>query len=132
MWFGLQPEATVQERDNSNNSRQRSTCQEIANGSVTVNANNYSYYGFTILPGARDASVEGHFSAVGGSGNDIEVYVFSEDDFANWKNHHQSRVFYQSGKVTQGHINAQLGSAPGTYYLVLNNQFSLLAPKPCN
>lgn len=102
---------------------------DIANGSVPVNANSYYYYRFAVMPGSSDATVQGHFSAEGGSGNDIEVYLFSEDDFANWKNGHRSKVYYQSGKATRGSINARLGSTPGSYYLVLDNRFSLLSSK---
>ena len=39
-----------------------------------------------------------------------------------------SLVDFNSGKVTQNTINALL-PGPGTYYLVCNNRFGLLAPK---
>jgi len=47
--------------------------------------------------------------------------------FENWKNHHSASTYYNSGKVTVGTIDAQLGS--GTYFLVFDNTFSLLSNK---
>jgi hypothetical protein len=90
-----------------------------------VNAGTYYYFGFTV-DGA--ALVAGRFEANGGSGNDIEAFITDADNFENWKNGHQSRVNYQSGRATVGNIELAT-SRPGTYYLVFNNRFSLLSNK---
>ncbi len=100
----------------------------IAGGSFTVEASHYSYYRFTVPQDATDIVVNGHFSVSGGSGNDIEVYLISENDFVNWQNNHQAKTYYNSHKVTQDDINVRL-SNPGTYYLVFNNNFSLFSSK---
>jgi hypothetical protein len=73
--------------------------------------------------------VEGTFSATGGAGNDVEAYIFSNDDFVNWQNRHRVRTFYNSGRVTQGTLEVTLPPIAGTYYLVFNNNFSLLSAK---
>ena len=106
----------------------RSRIEQIANTPVTVNANGYYQYAFQVPPGARDAIIQGHISAAGGSGNDIEVYIFSKDNFENWRNGQQSRPSYRSGRVNRSAINPRL-PADGVYYLVLNNQFSLVSAK---
>jgi len=54
-------------------------------------------------------------------------FLFSTSTFENWKNHHSATTYYNSGKVTVGTIDAQLGS--GTYFLVFDNTFSLLSNK---
>lgn len=73
------------------------------------------------------ASLSGDFRAEGGSGNDIQVLVMDEDNYINWKNGHEARVYYDSGKITIGKIDLTL--APGKYYLVFSNRFALLFGK---
>lgn len=101
----------------------------IGNGSAAVAALNCVYYELPVPDGANNVKVQGHFTAAGGTGNDIEVMILSEDDFTNWQNGHESKAFYQSGKTTVGDISAILPNSAGTYYLVLNNKFSLLTSK---
>lgn len=85
-------------------------------------------YRFTIPAGATDAVLQGHFAATGGARNDIEVWVMNDDTFVNWQNRHSVTPIYSSGRVTQGTLNVPLPES-GTYYLVFNNQFSLISPK---
>jgi zinc-ribbon domain len=100
----------------------------LQNTAMTVKAGGYEYQRFTVTPGSTNVFVDGHFSATGGLGNDIEVFVLSEDGFANFKNGHQAQTYFNSGKVTQNGIDAVLPGG-GTYYLVFNNGYSLLTPK---
>jgi hypothetical protein len=86
-------------------------------------------YRFAIPAGAREATLQGHFTATGGSGNDIEVWVMNDDGFANWQNKHLVTPIYNSGKVTQGTVNVSLSDDAGTYYLIFNNRYSLISPK---
>jgi hypothetical protein len=102
--------------------------QTIVDGALTVAALGSTYYPITVPADATTVSVDGHFTATGGLGNDIEVYVLTEDNFVNFKNGHPSPTLYNSGKVTQDSINVTLPST-GNYYLVFNNNFSLLTPK---
>jgi predicted nucleic acid-binding Zn ribbon protein len=102
--------------------------ETIANAAITVGAGSFNYYKFVVPATAAQASVDGHFSATGGFGNDIQVFVVNEDSFVNFQNGHPSDAYFNSGKVTQNTINALL-PGPGTYYLVCNNRFGLLAPK---
>jgi hypothetical protein len=82
------------------------------------------------VPQNADAvRVEGTFIASGGAGNDVEAYIFSNDDFVNWQNRHPVRTFYNSGRVTQGTLDVTLPAIAGRYYLVFNNNFSLLSAK---
>lgn len=102
--------------------------QTIVDGALTVAARGSTYYPITVPADATAVSVDGHFTATGGIGNDIEVYVLTEDNFVNFKNGHPSPTLYNSGKVTQDSISVTL-PASGNYYLVFNNNFSLLTPK---
>ncbi len=102
---------------------------ETFNKSITVPALNFFYVPLPLPDGSRNVRLQGHFSATGGIGNDIEVYLLSEDEFANWKNRHLVNAIYSSGRVTQASPDVNVPSAAGTYYLVFNNRYSLLAPK---
>lgn len=72
-------------------------------------------------------NLQGRFQAQGGSGNDIEVYLLSADGFTNYKNGHSTSTYYNSGRVTVGSFSVNL--AAGRYYLVVNNNFSLVTNK---
>ena len=100
----------------------------MSEGAFTVPAGAYHYVKFTAPAGATNVKLQGHFTATGGSGNDIEVWLVTEDGFTNWQNGHAATTFYNSGRVTQDALNASLPGT-GTYYLVFNNKFSFLSPK---
>ena len=94
----------------------------------TIRPANAIYFTITIPNNATNISVTGRFEASGGSGNEVEVYIFDQDGFINWENGHQVHAIFASGRMTQGDIDASI-PAPGTYYLVYSNKFSLIANK---
>ena len=98
----------------------------IVKGIVTTNGGSYQYYQFSIPTGVT-ATVSGNFKASGGFGNDIYLYIFTQNDFINWQNHHQASTYYNSGKLTVGTISTTLSS--GTYYLVYDNSFDIFPQK---
>ncbi len=100
----------------------------ITNGAAAIPAGSYSWYTFGVPVGASTVAVNGHFSATGGTGNDIQCYILDDDGLVNFKNGHPATAYFNSGKVTQAKIGAVLVT-PGTYYLVLDNRFSLFTPK---
>jgi len=95
---------------------------------ITVKAGGYYDQPFTVTN--QNATVSGSFSAAGGSGNDIEVYIMTDMDLTNWANGHQSQSYYQSGRVTVGNISASLSS--GNYHLVFSNKWSIISSKNVN
>ena len=101
---------------------------KIATGQILVRAGGYVQYRITITPEMSDASISGSFNASGGGGNDIEAVIADETNYTNWINGHQAQVFWQTGgRATTGMIAASL--APGTYYLVFSNRFSMFTEK---
>ena len=86
------------------------------------------WYTFVVPPGANTIAVNGHFTATGGTGNNIVCYILDADGFVNFKNGHPTNTYFNSGKVTKAKIGGVLGT-PGTYYLILDNRFSALTPK---
>jgi predicted nucleic acid-binding Zn ribbon protein len=101
----------------------------IGTGAMTISAANATYFTMAVPAGATNVRVQGHFSATGGTGNDIEIYLLDQDQFTNWQNGHATPTYYNSGKVTVGDMNTVLPNDAGTYYLVFNNKFSLITPK---
>jgi hypothetical protein len=101
----------------------------VKNPDLHINALNFAYFKLDVPAGATGVNLHGNFTASGGLTNDVEVFVLSADDFVNWQNRHEAKTFYNSGKVTVGTINVNLPAAAGTYYLVFNNRFAILAPK---
>lgn len=101
----------------------------LSNAEFALSAAQYRYIRFEVPQNAGTVRVEGRFSASGGAGNDVEAYIFANDDFVNWQNRHRVRTFYNSGRVTQGTLEVTLPPIAGTYYLVFNNNFSLLSAK---
>lgn len=99
------------------------------NKALTIPALNFYFVPFALPDGSSNVKLQGHFAATGGSGNDIEAYVLTEDEFTNWKNGHPTKTIYNSGRVTQDSPNLVLPTTSGTYYLIFNNKFSLLTPK---
>ncbi len=93
----------------------------------TVEASQYRYFPFRVPSETRSLQVAGRFRAQGGSGNDIQVLLLDEDGFENYKNGHGTGTYYNSGRVTVGRVNVRL--APGQYYLVFNNSYSLVTNK---
>ena len=56
--------------------------------------------------------------------NAIEVYVLSESSFAVWQTGYATSSVFESGRIPQGKIAADLPPGPGVYYLVFSNKFS--------
>jgi len=103
--------------------------QVLDNSALTVDPVEYAFFDLVVPAGATGVHLQGNFTASGGSGNDTEAHVFSDTDFANWKNGHESKTYYSSGRVTVGNFNVDLPDGAGTYDLVFDNRFSLLSKK---
>lgn len=104
----------------------------IVNGMITVSADSYNYYQFSLPQGATNVHLQGSFYAAGGSGNDIEVIVLDPTGFINWRNGHTVNCYYSSGQLTTSSFDVILPSGAGNYYLVYSNTFSLFSQKNVN
>jgi hypothetical protein len=115
----------------------------------TVAARSFRYYQFDAPEGSKNVALVGHFasSAVSNSnsnlgsgaadkaqdfGGNIEVFVMSESEFANWQKGSTSALVYESGRVSQGKLQQNLPAGAGTYYVVFSNRFDPGASKSVN
>jgi len=101
--------------------------EKILSGQIAVKSGGYVQYRIRIAPDVRDARLSGQITVTGGSGNDIQVVLGNEEEFANWINGHEARLYYSTGQKTADHFDLRL--APGVYILAFNNKFSLLSDK---
>ena len=113
--------------------------QAILDTPFTVSAHNFRYYKFALPEGSMNVSIVGDFSAAADKSadkksgakakgdvddNDIEVFVLSESAFAVWQNGYAASSVYESGKTTQGKVEAELPAGAGIYYLIFSNKSS--------
>lgn len=109
----------------------------VVDSPFSVTAHNFRYYKFVLPQGSRNVSIVGEFSAAAEgtakseatADNDIEVYVLSEAALPVWQNGYATASVYQSGKVQQARIQADLPTGAGVYYLVFSNKFAPKSPK---
>jgi zinc-ribbon domain len=103
--------------------------QNIADTPLLVNPRGYSYYKFTVPPGAVKVLISGQFDATGASENTVEASLLTDSALVLWRNGYSTGKYYESGRVTQGTINTELPSGAGVYYLLFDNRFSPKASK---
>lgn len=120
--------------------------QTILETPFSVTARNFRYYKFDLPEGSTNVSIVGQFTASttekkAGSAKpnpgetedtDVEVYVLSEPAFAVWQNGYATSSVYESGRVSQGTVQADLPAGAGVYYLIFSNKFSPKAAKSVN
>ncbi len=113
-----------------------------------VGEHSFRRYKFDLPEGSTHVTIMGQFSSSsvttgkdknnkgkGGDGeidNNIEVYVMSEPAFAVWQNGYATSSVYESGRVTQGTLQAELPAGAGIYYLIFSNKFSTNTAKNVN
>jgi len=84
----------------------------------------------------HNITLSGSFTASGGSGNDIKVFVLSQADFTNWQNGGSYSALYSSGQITTATFNVSLPT-PSVgqtidYHVVYSNTFSWISTKQVN
>ncbi len=120
--------------------------QPILGTPFSVSAHSFRYYKFSLPEGSLNVAIVGQFSASGDgrnaqhkdktkdadADNNIEVFVLSEPAFAVWQNGYAASAVYESGRVSQGTVQADLPAGAGIYYLVFSNKFSAKMAKNVN
>jgi len=103
--------------------------QNVLGDSFVVEPGKYKAFTVAVTAAMKSPLVEGHFTASGGSGFDIEVLVLEQSQYLNWQNGHKFDAAYNSGRVTAGKLQVQLPQEPGTYYVIFSNRFSYITNK---
>jgi hypothetical protein len=101
---------------------------KVLSGNLVVEASQIKWFNFTVPPNGTNGRVAGTFQVFGGAGNDVQVIITDAIEYENWKNNHQTRVLYNSERVTNGTISLQ-NLPPGDYVLAFDNRFSIISRK---
>ena len=95
---------------------------------VSIGPQRSQDYAF-FLDSAADCAVHGRVEVLsGGTNKDVEVYLFTADDYTNWRNNHPVNALFHSGRQTVTTLNTGVTQA-GEYHLVVTNYFSPLSGK---
>jgi ribosomal protein L40E len=124
--------------------------QAILDTPFSVGPHTFRYYKFSLPEGSVNVAAVGQFTSAEDSSNargrkasdkkdkekdkdkdadNIEVYVLTEAAFTVWQNGYATSSVYESGRVAQGTVQADVPAGAGIYYLVFNNKFSPNTPK---
>ncbi len=127
--------------------------QTVLQTPFSVSAHTFRYYKFSLPPGSLNVAIIGQFSASSDTSKNhsdrknadkdnadkdkdadtnIEVYVLSEPAFTVWQNGYATSSVYESGRVSEGTMQAELPPGAGIYYLVFSNKFAPKAAKNVN
>jgi predicted nucleic acid-binding Zn ribbon protein len=100
-------------------------------GFTSVPAKQLTWKCFSIAASQEDPKVIGRFQAAGGSGNDIQMVVASEDEFTSWRTIHSGTLLYDSGKMTATGVEVPM-PGQGRYCAGFSNAFSGFSAKSVN
>lgn len=92
---------------------------------IKIDARSWQARRFNVEPGR--ALISGHVLATGGSGNDIEVLILRESQFANFAQGSAGEAIFRSAKTHR--TDLYIPMTEGSYYIVFDNRFSLLSSK---
>jgi len=102
--------------------------EDIVRGTVTVNAGSYVYYQFTVHSRAFNIYVVVSWFISGGGGNDVMIYIMDSTNFINWQNGRSASAIISSWQVPRPIMGSALPPG-GTYFLVIDNSFSITSQK---
>ncbi len=119
----------------------------ILDSTFSVGPHTFRYYKFALPEGSLNVAVVGQFSSTADlqnsgthktpvvdkkgtdSDNNIEVNILTESAFTVWQNGYATSALYESGRVAEGAVQADVPAGAGIYYLVFNNKSSPKTPK---
>lgn len=118
----------------------------ILDSAFSVGPHTFRYYKFALPEGSVNVAVVGQFKSAADSqsssnrkdkakdtnkdtDNSIEVAVLTEPAFTVWQNGYATSSLYESGKVAEGTVQADVPAGAGIYYLVFSNKSAPKAPK---
>jgi hypothetical protein len=120
--------------------------QAIIDTPFSVSPHNFRYYKFSLPDGSTNVAIVGDFTASPEMDphksatqtrdqaieTGIEVSVLSESAFAIWQKGSNTSSVFESGRVPQGKLHADLPAGAGVYYLVFSNKFDPNTAKRVN
>jgi len=111
----------------------------ILEAPFSVGPHTFRYYKFALPEGSVNVAVVGQFTSAADNSNvsnrrdttkekkedidnNIEVYVLTDSEFTVWQNGYATSALYESGKVAEGNVQADVPAGAGIYYLIFSNK----------
>jgi predicted nucleic acid-binding Zn ribbon protein len=122
----------------------------ILDSSFSVGSHSFRYYKFALPEGSVNVGVVGEFTCTQeglrsnnrkdkgdkstidrekNNDSSIEVFVLTDSAFTIWQNGYATSSLYESGKVAEGTVQAEIPAGAGIYYLVFSNKAAPKTPK---
>jgi hypothetical protein len=123
----------------------------ILDEAFSVGPHTFRYYKFALPEGSVNVAVVGQFTSAADNSNagnrrdtakakdkekekeqidsNIEVYVLTDSAFTVWQNGYATSSLYESGRVHEGSVLADVPAGAGICYLVFSNKSSPKTPK---
>jgi hypothetical protein len=120
----------------------------ILDAPFSVGPHTFRYYKFALPEGSVNVAIVGQFTSDDSNAgnrrdtpkaksnkakedidNNIEVYVLTDSAFTVWQNGYATSSLYESGKVAEGTVQADVPAGAGIYYLVFSNKSSPKTPR---
>jgi ketosteroid isomerase-like protein len=96
----------------------------IADGrAIEIKPASYVHYTFQVP--AASCVVTGRLVGISGGKKDFEAFIMDDDNFQNWSAGQQAMTAWQSGRVVVKSIESAVVTGPGTFHLVLSNNWSV-------
>ncbi len=105
-----------------------SVTQLAANQELVIPAGSVQSFRWDALQSQPNCHVSGHIEVMEGGSKDVEVLVMAGDDYQNYANGHEARVYFQTDKKTAVTLNVNTGQV-GPLVVAISNAFSLLSEK---
>lgn len=116
--------------------------QAIVDVPFSLSPHNFRYYKFSLPEASTNVAILGDFTVLPDSAprnsarrrpvqaeEGVEVYVLSDSSFAIWQTGYATSPVFESGRVSQGRLAADLPAGAGVYYLIFSNKFCSSAAK---
>jgi multidrug efflux pump subunit AcrA (membrane-fusion protein) len=98
--------------------------------SLEIPNQKYSHFAFK-LDGSANCTLRGRVLGLSGGAKDVEIYLLTDDDFVNWKSRAGAvrsapldMGLYHSPRQVATTLSVTLPNEPGTFHLVISNDFS--------
>ena len=100
----------------------------LINQEIEVLRGDIKEFHFLVPEDAENVKFKGNFKSSGGFNDDINLYVFTQENYVRWYSKYRHKYELKRMKKTQDKF--QLDAKPGeTYYFVFENFFSTVSNK---
>jgi hypothetical protein len=105
-----------------------SVTQLAANQELVIPAGSVQSFQWDATQAQPNCRVTGHIEVTDGGAKDVQVAIMPGDDYQNFVNGHEAKVFFQTDKKTAVTLDVNTGQV-GLMVLAISNAFSLLTEK---